>query len=46
MDLWRQIATTPGVGGGLVISLITLWLLFLVSLVLSVVRAPREGRRS
>jgi len=44
MELWIQILTTPGMGGGFVISLITFWLLFLISLILWIARVPREAR--
>lgn len=40
MEIWTQILRVPGMGGGFVLSLIALWLFFLVSLVLWIVRAP------
>ena len=43
MDLWTQILTVPGMGGAFVMSVITLWVIFLFSMVRWIARAPRES---
>lgn len=43
MDVLRGVLTVPGMGAAFAASVITLWLLFLMALVLWVARAPREG---
>ena len=42
MDLWTQILTVPSMGGAFVTTLITLWLLFLISLIGWIAKAPRQ----
>ena len=42
MDLWTQILTVPSMGGGFVLTLITLWLVFLIGMIRWIARAPRE----
>ncbi len=43
MDLWNQILTVPGMGGAFVLSLITLWVIFLLSLIRWIAKAPRAS---
>lgn len=43
MDLWTQILTVPSMGGAFVTTLITLWLVFLISLVRWIAKAPRAS---
>lgn len=40
MEIWAEVLKVPGMGGAFVLSLITLWLLFLVALVAWIARAP------
>jgi len=42
MEIWTQILRVPGMGGGFVISVITLWVLFLGSLMAWIVRTPQD----
>ena len=42
MNIWTQLLNVPGMGGVFVLTSITLWLVFLGSLVVWVARAPHE----
>ncbi len=45
MDLWTQILTIPGMGGILAISVIALWVLFLVVMVAWIARTPQDDSK-
>ncbi|MFQ6057295.1 MAG: hypothetical protein ACE5MB_00240 [Anaerolineae bacterium] len=42
MESWTRILTVPGMGGSFMLSAITVWVLFLGSLVAWIIRAPRD----
>ncbi len=42
MGFWTRILTVPGMGGGVVLSVIGLWVLFLAGLVVWIVSTPQE----
>ena len=44
MDLWTQILTIPGMGGIIAVSVIALWVLFLVVMVAWIARTPQDSK--
>jgi len=44
MDLWTQILTIPGMGGIIAVSVIALWVLFLVVMVAWIARTPQDNK--
>jgi len=45
MELWSKILTVPGMGGGFVMFVITLWVLFLALIMTWIARSPRGHQR-
>jgi len=43
MNIWTQIMIVPGIGGGLVLSVIALWALFVAGLVVWIARSPSDS---